>query len=234
MVQLVISTGGKGERLLPLTKNILKPMVKIVGKPVLHHLVEWAKNNEFKEIIMLNGHMANEVINYFKDGKKFGIDIKHSTELHPLGSGGAIKFAKPFINDTFVYVNGDTVCDIDLKKMLEFHKNNKAEITILAHESSHPEDSDIIEIDKNGRATKFVSKHEDHKGAGKIGNSGLCIMEPEIFDLMQQEIFTLETYLYPKILENGVKMMVYQSDEFIHDMGTPERLKKCEEYLKSK
>ena len=116
---------------------------------------------------------------------------------------------------------------------MAFHEQNGADITILVHESLHPHDSDIIQIDATGKVQKFVSKHDDHTGAGNLSNAGLCIMEPGIVNLMTKDVFTLETYLYPKILENHLRFFAYQTEEFIFDIGTVERLKKCEEILMS-
>ncbi|MBS3152114.1 nucleotidyltransferase family protein [Candidatus Woesearchaeota archaeon] len=233
-MKLFINTGGKGTRLYPLTKDIPKPMVNICGKPILHYLVDWAKNNNIKEIIMMNGYKAEKVIEYFKDGKEFEIDIKHSNEPQPLGSGGAIKFAKNYIDETFVYISGDLLCDIDLKKIIKFHKENKGDMTITLFQTDHPHDSDIIKIDKNNKVIKFISKHDNHAGAGNLSNSGLCIIEPKIIELMDKEIFTFETEIYPKAIEKNLRILGYVTNEFIEDMGTPERFKKCEEYFKSK
>ena len=218
---------------MPLTKEIPKPLVKVADKPVLHHLIDWAKKYDIKEIIMMNGYKADKIIEYFKNGENFNMKIYHSNEPYPLGSGGAIRFAKNFIDKEFTYISGDLLCAVDLKKMIEFHKKNNADITILVHKSSHPHDSDILKIDKEGKVEKFVSKHDDHTGVGDLSNAGLCIMSPKILDLMAEEVFTFETYLYPKILENKMRFYGYNSEEFISDMGTFERLKKCEDFIKN-
>ncbi|MBI2631631.1 NDP-sugar synthase [Candidatus Pacearchaeota archaeon] len=230
-MKLLINTGGKGERLYPLTKNIPKPMVNVAGKPILHHLIDWAKTNLLNDIVLMNGHLADKVIDYFKDGKNLGVNITHSTEPYPLGSGGPIKYAKNFIDDRFVYISGDVFCAINFEKMLAFHEKNNADITVHVHKSSHPHDSDILQIDETGKVQKFISKHDDHTGAGELSNSGLCIMEPIILGLMDKEVFTFETYLYPKILENGLGFFAYHTEEFIADIGTPERLKRCEDFI---
>ncbi|HIH14787.1 MAG: hypothetical protein QT08_C0009G0031 [archaeon GW2011_AR17] len=233
-LKLFIAAGGKGERLYPLTKDIPKPMVPICGKPVLHHLVDWAKENNICEIIMLSCHFSEKIIDYFKDGREFGIKIHHSSDPYPLGSGGPLRYARKYIDDTFVYLSGDHICTVNLKNMLEFHKKNNGNITVLVHKSTHPWDSDVLQINGEKKVVKFISKHDDHTNAGDLTNSGLCIIEPEIIGFADQEKFDFETYLYPRILEADAKMLAYESDEFMSDMGTPERLKKCEDFLKSK
>lgn len=231
-MRLFINTGGKGERLYPLTKEIPKPLVRIRDKSVLHHLVDWAKKYDIKEIVMMNGYKTEKIREYFKDGQYLGVNIFHSDEPYPLGSGGAIKFAQKHVNGEFVYISGDLLCTVNLKKMISFHKKNNADMTILVHKSDHPHDSDILKIKEDGRVEKFVSKHDDHTGTDDLSNAGLCIMHPKITELMDKEIFTFETYLYPKILEKNLRFFAYHSEEFISDMGTFDRLKKCEDFMR--
>ncbi|MDP3919125.1 MAG: GDP-mannose 4,6-dehydratase, partial [Nanoarchaeota archaeon] len=234
-MKLLICTGGKGTRLRSVTNDeIPKTMVPINGKPVLEHLIEWAKKYGIKDIVMLNGHLSSYIEDYFGDGNEFGVNIEYSVEPYPLGSGGPIRYAAKYIDGPFVYISGDHICEVDLNDMIAFHKNNGADMTVLVHKSSHPWDSDILQLNENSKVEKFVSKHDDHLGAGDLSNSGLCIIEPQILMLMDKELFTFETYIYPKVLYSGMRMMGYQSEEFMSDMGTPERLKKCEDYLQSK
>ncbi len=231
-MKLFISTGGKGTRLSFLTKDIPKPMVQIAGKPVLHHLVEWAKKYNIEEIIMLNGYKSEVIVDYFKDGTSFNIPIKHSNEPYVLDSGGAIKFAQKYISGPFAYISGDHLCDVNLHNMIAFHNKKESQMTIFVHNSTHPQDADIIKVNENNQVIKFISKHADHTDAGKLSNAGLCIIEPEIMGLMNKEVFNFENYIYPKAINQNFKIMAYTTDEFIADMGTPERLKKCEEHLK--
>jgi len=183
-MKLFINTGGKGERIRLLTylstDDLPKPMVEICGKPVLHHLVDWAKSNEINEIVMMNGYKHEKIMEYFGDGSKFGVKISYSNEPHALGSGGPLKFAKNHIDGRLIHISGDHLCDINLKKMIEFHEKNNSQITVLAHKSSHPQDSDILNIDENGKVKRFISKHDDHNDAGDLTNAGLAIIEPEI------------------------------------------------------
>ncbi len=233
-MKLFIATGGKGKRLGELTKDLPKPLVPVAGKPVLHHIVDWAKKNPINEIVMLNGYKADKIVEYFEDGSKFGIKIVHSNEPHPLDSGGAIKFAEKHIDSQFAYISGDHICEVNLNKMIGFHKNNISDMTVLVHKSTHPWDADILQINNNNEIVKFVSKHDDHTNAGDLSNSGLSIIEPKILDLMDKEIFNFENYLYPKMLERKMKLMAYVTNEFMADMGTLERLRKCEEHLLSR
>ncbi|MBR9705254.1 nucleotidyltransferase family protein [Candidatus Pacearchaeota archaeon] len=233
-IKLFINTGGIGNRLLPLTKDIPKPLIEICGKPVLHHLVDWGKSHGVNEFVMLNGYKYEKIIEYFGNGDKFDVSIIHSNEPNPRGSGGAIKFAQKHADDKFFYISGDLISEVDLIKMRDFHEKKNSQMTVFLHESSHPNDSDILKVDSEGQIIRFVSKNEDHTGAGNLGNAGLALMELDIFDLMNKEVFNFENYLYQRVLDNQKRFYGYITDEFIHDMGTFERLKKCEDFLKNK
>jgi NDP-sugar pyrophosphorylase family protein len=104
-------------------------------------------------------------------------------------------------------------------------------MSIVLHESSHPEDSDILKLDEHNFVEKFISKHDDHTDAGCLGNAGLCIIEPEVLEYMEKDVFTFETYIYPKLLDDDEKIYGYVTDEIIHDIGTVNRLKKMENSL---
>lgn len=233
-MKLLINTGGLGKRMMPLTRDIPKPLLKLNGKPMLEHLVDWAKENGIFELVFLTGHMSDKIKEYFGNGEKFGVQIEYSFEDSPLKSGGAIKNARKFVDGTFAYISGDLYTEVNLKKMIEAHKKHNAIMSIFLHQSNHPEDSDIIQVNEVSEVVKFVSKHDDHTGAGELGNAGLVIMEPEVFDFMKEDVFTFETYLYPKLIEGGKYIHGYVSEEYIHDIGTIERLEKTERYMNSR
>lgn len=230
-MKLFINAGGIGTRLYPLTKDIPKPMVKILGKPVLEHLINWAKKNGITNIVMMTGYKSEVIEEYFKDGKKWGVSIEYSVESHPLGSGGPIKLAQKYIDGPFFYISGDQICTVKLKNMIEFHEKNKADMTVYVNKTGHPQDSDTLRVDAKGRVTHFLTKFEPKDPKDNLSNRGLCIIQPKILNLMDKEIFNFENEVYPKMLAQGMNLMAYKTEEFMEDIGTPELLKKCEEYL---
>lgn len=236
-MQLLINTGGKGTRLYPLTIDLPKPMLPIEGKPVLEHLVAWAKQYGITEIIMLNGFKHEMIEEYFGDGTKFGISIKHSNEPKPLGSGGPLKYVhdQGLISKTepVIFISGDVICHVNLNKMIDFHKKHNAILTILVHKSDHPQDSDLIQIDQQARVTSMIKKGTLQPGQQfqNLTNAGLTILEPKVFDYLTDEKFTYEHYVYPKLIQAGEPVYGYDTNEYIKDMGTPQRLEKVTKYL---
>lgn len=239
-MKLFINTGGKGVRLLPLTQDIPKPMVKINGKPILEYLVLWAKKNGITEFVFLNGYKHEVIEDYFKDGRKWGINIIHSNELEPLGSGGSVKNAKKLIDGTFILISGDLICKLNLTKIIEYHNKSKKNgniMTVVVQKTAHPEDSDLIKFNDKLRITEFLDKKNNlnlkNDNSGHYSNSGLFIIEPEVMNFIDEKKFTFETVIFPKLLLYEKYLSAYIADDVIEDVGTHQRLSKSEEYLKN-
>ncbi len=228
----MINVGGRGVRMGSVTGKVPKPMLELAGKKILEWLVGWAVESGFEGIVMLCGYKSDVVIDHFGDGRHFGIPIEYSVESEPLGSGGAIKLAAEFADGRrFAYISGDLFCRVDFPRMARFHEKKRALMTVAVHKTSHPEDSDILEVGEDGLVVRFVDKNGDHAGAGDLGNAGLCVMEPGVFDYMEPDVFTFETYLYPRLIDAGERVAAYVTEEVIRDLGTPERLDRMEREL---
>ncbi len=234
-MKLVLTVGGRGVRLQPLTHDIPKPMLRMAGKPVLEYAVEWARRNGIKEIIMCSGYLAKHVEDYFGDGKKFGVKIKYSIEKEALGTAGPLKLAKDLIGDDhFIMLHGDVLCKVNAAPLIDFHLKNNAICTLVIHKSSHPEDSDLIEVDKDGKVAKFWMKPHPTMPPTDLGNSGMHVFAPEVIDLIPEGKYSMEKELLPKLVNNGHKVFGYHTEEFLKDMGTPERMKQMENMIKER
>lgn len=130
----VIVAGGRGERLRPLTNDVPKPMIEIVGKPLLQYQIEWLKFYGIKDILITTCYLPEKIQEYFGDGKKFGVNIRYFTENEPLGTSGALKENIDFLNESFVVLYGDIITNLSLISLIDFHKKNNALGTIVLHE----------------------------------------------------------------------------------------------------
>lgn len=232
-MKLVLTVGGKGVRLQPLTYDIPKPMLKLANKPVLEYAIEWAKRNNIKDIIICSGYLSKHVEDYFGDGDKFGVSIKYSVEKEPLGTAGPLRLAKELIgNEDFIMLHGDILCKVNAQPLIEFHKNNKAMCTLVVHESSHPEDSDLIEMNKGGKVITFWKKPHTAKPPTNLGNSGMHIFSPKVINFIPKGKYSLEKELIPKLVEFNQRVFAYNTEEFLKDMGTFERMKLLEKMIK--
>ncbi len=206
--QALILVGGLGTRLKPITETVPKPMVEIEGRPFLEYKIESLKKYGIKKFILCVGHLGHIVEEYFGDGKRFGVNISYSYEKDDLlGTAGAIKNAEDLIKDTFIATNGDTFLDIDFKKLIEFHENNKNSFTMVIADATHPKAQELVEL--NGTTIlrfykRDTPEHENHlRFTNKpLANGGAYVMSREILNyIIPNKKVSLEQEVFPKILE---------------------------------
>ena len=231
-MKLVIIAGGKGSRLG--RSDIPKPMVQINGMPILEYQILLAKKYGLTEIYILSGYKSECIINYFNDGRKWGVSIKHFVEDKPLGTAGSIISIEKFLTERFMVFYGDTIMDINLKKMIEFDKKANSIATLLVHPNDHPYDSDIVNIDEFNNIIEFIPKTDKRLIKPNLVNAALYILSPEILNyIIKNELCDFGINVFPKILSNNKIIKAYHSAEYIKDMGTPDRLLKISSDVKN-
>lgn len=231
-MKTVIMAGGKGTRISSIASNIPKPMIPINGMPVLEREINSLRNQGFKDIIITVGHLGNIIMDYFGDGSNispitgepFGVKIEYYFEKEPLGSAGALFKIKDKLTDDFLLLNADAIFDVDFNRFVEFHKKHQGLVTLFTHPNNHPYDSGLIIDDGNGSVKRWLSKEEDRPKYYKNRvNAGLHILSPKVLDI---EVSTTKVDLDRQILKplaGTGKMFIYDSPEYVKDMGTPER-----------
>ena len=233
----VIMAGGKGSRLLSITNDeIPKPMVPVDGKPLLEYQVEKLKTYGIKKIVMIVGHLGEKIVDHFKDGKDFGVEIDYIFEKEPLGTAGAFYYLKDKIDaKDFMLVFGDIFFDMDFDRMENFHFKNSALTTLLAHPNGHPYDSDLIQTDDSGRVIGFDSKHNvrDYWYDNMV-NAGIYIINKELLDLVKEPVKTdFEKDILANQVKLGANIYAYHTPEYVKDVGTVDRINATVEELKS-
>ena len=233
----VIMAGGKGSRLLSITNDeIPKPMVPVDGKPLLEYQVEKLKTYGIKKIVMIVGHLGEKIVDHFKGGKNFGVEIDYIFEKEPLGTAGAFYYLKDKIDaKDFMLVFGDVFFDIDFDRMEDFHFKNSALTTLLAHPNGHPYDSDLIQTDDTGRVIGFDSKHNvrDYWYDNMV-NAGMYIINKRLLDLVKEPVKTdFEKDILANQVKLGANIYAYHTPEYVKDVGTVDRINATVEELKS-
>lgn len=220
----VIMAGGKGTRLQSIASDIPKPMVQVLGKPILEYQINSLVKCGIKDITLIVGHLKEVVMDYFGDGHKFGIKIKYIEETEPLGTAGALYYLKDQKED-FILLFGDLMLDIDFDRFMRFHEERGASITLYGHPNAHPYDSDVITIDNNNKVTGIFSKKVKRNFYyHNFVNAGVyCISVNILKDISTPMKMDLEKDIIARLIEKG-KVYAYKSTEYIKDMGTPERL----------
>lgn len=230
-MEALIMAGGFGTRLSDITKGeIPKPMAIIAGKPIMEWAIICLKKYGVNNLYVSVSYLSEKIVEYFGDGSKFGVKINYIKEETPLGSGGALYYLKNKVSGDFIVCSGDTIFDINIKKMLAFHKKRKAKITLLTHPNNHPYDSDIILTDRNDRVKGILLKntHEQEYCKNNV-NAGFFIISSttlDYFDTLKK--VNMEHDFVLSVIKSGQKVCAYKSTEYIKDVGTPERFYKTQ------
>ena len=241
--------GGKGTRLSSFANDKPKPLVSICGKSILQHEIECLSKQGFKEIVLTLSYKADQIIEYFGDGSRFGVNLEYYIEQHPLGNAGALfKLLDNGVisaNEDFLLLNADSMFSVDFNKFILFHKNMAGLATLFTHPNSHPYDSGLI-VAKNGLVMGWLTKedlrpewYKNRVNAGlHVLNSNILIQSGIDSKLLGEkngeEVFKvdLDRQLLKPLAGTGL-LAAYDSPEYVKDMGTPERLKQVERDLDS-
>ena len=241
-MKTVIMAGGKGSRIAAVRSDIPKPLMPIDGIPVLEREITSLVSQGFDDIIITVSHLGHKIIDYFGDGsgcssitgKPFNAKITYFVEDTPLGNAGALFQIKDQLTDDFLLLNADAVFDIDFKRFVHAHYEFGGLVTLFVHGNSHPYDSGLLITDENNSVLEWLTK-EDKRPEWYFNcvNAGLHVVNKQV---LEQVIDTPKIDLDRQILKplaGKNKMFVYNSPEYVEDMGTPERYEKVQRACKN-
>lgn len=227
-MKAVIMAGGKGTRLRPLTCNKPKPMVPIVNRPMMEHIIYLLKKHGFEEVWITLFYLPELIQNYFGDGSEFGMKINYSLEESPLGTAGSVKQIINNINDTFLVISGDALTDINLEEAIKFHKEKKAKATIVLTKVSNPLEYGVVIADPKGEVKRFLEKPGWGEVFSDTVNTGIYVLEPEIFNLFETgKEFDFSKNLFPMLLDKGELIGGYVADGYWSDIGNLEQYRQA-------
>ena len=212
--------GGEGTRLRPVTSNQPKPMVSIVGKPCMEHILELLREHGFVDIVVTVAFMPQAIRSYFGDGENLGLNIQYSVEESPLGTAGSVRLASDVLDETFLVISGDALCDFDLGKIVEFHKEKGAAVTIGLKSVENPLEFGIVVTDEDGRVERFLEKPSWGQVFSDTINTGIYVLEPEVLrHVPTDRPFDFSKELFPLLLEMGRPIYGYVCDGYWQDIG---------------
>jgi histidinol-phosphate phosphatase family protein len=197
-----------------------KPMIPVCGKPILQHQVETLTKQGITDITLIVGYKAEVIQRHFGNGAAFGARIDYIAEDEPLGTGGALTLLPR--EDTLALF-GDLYCEVDFERLIRFHREKQAYITLFVHPNSHPRDSDIVAVDGENRVTAWYSKNESRGELRNLVSAGIYVFSGDALPAGKAVKRDLERDLILPALPEG-KVYAYRSAEYVKDMGTPERL----------
>ena len=186
-MKAVVMAGGEGSRLRPLTLNRPKPMVPMVDRPVMGHIVELLKRHQITDIVVTVQYMANVIQDHFGDGSAFGVNITYSLEDRPLGTAGSVKRAQSLLQEPFLVISGDAVTDIDLTKVCAYHKFTGSIATMTLTRVPNPLEFGVAICDEAGYVRELVEKPSWGEVFSDTVNTGIYVFDPAIFDLIESD-----------------------------------------------
>jgi mannose-1-phosphate guanylyltransferase/phosphomannomutase len=220
--------GGEGTRLRPLTSNQPKPMVPVVGKPCMEHIVELLRRHGIEDVIVTVAFLPQAIRSYFGDGEGLGVNIEYSVEESPLGTAGSVRLASGRLDETFVVISGDALTDVNLERVVEFHREKGAAVTIGLKSVENPLEFGIVVTDDDGRIERFLEKPSWGQVFSDTINTGIYVLEPEVLrHVPTDRPYDFSKELFPLLLEMGRPLYGYVFDEYWQDIGNLEQFRQA-------
>ena len=224
MIKALILAGGKGARLRPLALHIPKPIVPLANIPFLFFQIDRIKLAEITEIILSLSYQPRKITDIFGDGRQYGVIMRYTHEDLPLGTAGAFKAAENLIDDTTIVLNGDILTDIDLREVLRFHREKKAEATIVTTRVMNPSGYGLVETGRDGRIIRFTEKPPEDEVIGDTINAGIYILERSTLDRIPSgDAQSFERELFPAMAHESARIFAYPMQGFWQDVGSPRK-----------
>lgn len=229
-MKAVVMAGGEGTRLRPLTSNRPKPLVPILNKPIAQHIIEHLKRAGINDIVVTLYYLGEEIQRYFGDGSDMDVNLIYSVEETPLGTAGSVKQAEEHLKDgTFVIVSGDALTDLDIEKALAFHRAKGAEATLVLKPVPNPVEFGVVMTEPDGRIVRFLEKPDKAQVFSDSANTGMYILEPSVFELMESgKNYDWSQDIFPRLLEEGRPIYGYAMEEYWCDVGSLEQYRQAQ------
>ncbi len=222
-MKAVIMAGGEGTRLRPLTSNAPKPMLPLANRPMMEHVINLLKQHGFDEIVVTVAFLANHIKTYFGDGSEFGVKMSYADEPVPLGTAGSVGNARHLLDETFMVISGDVLTDIDLGQVLAYHREKNALATIGLTPVENPLEFGIVITREDGTIERFLEKPTWGQVFSDTINTGIYVLEPEIFDYIPEgRSVDFSGEVFPALLAAGKPMYGAVVEGYWEDVGTLE------------
>ncbi len=222
-MKAVVMSGGFGTRIQPLTNSIPKPMLPVMNRPMMEHIIRKLKKIGIDDIIVLLYFKPEIIKNYFGDGSRFGVKITYVLPDADYGTAGAVKCAQKYLDDDFIIVSGDLVTDFDFSKIIEYHLQRSAKITITLTSVENPLQFGVVITDHKGRIKKFLEKPGWGEVFSDTINTGIYVLKPEILDFIPENIsFDFSKDLFPRLMQEQMILWGYTAKGYWRDVGNPQ------------
>ncbi len=219
-LQAIIMAGGEGVRLRPLTLDRPKPLVPVLGEPVMGYSLKLLKRHGLLDVAATLLYLPHAIKSAFGKGEKYGVRLRYFEEAHPMGTAGSVRLSQGMVADTFVVLSGDGLTDCDLSAAISFHQSRKAMATLVLKSVPIPLSYGVVITDGTGRVQRFVEKPDWSKVFSDQVNTGIYILEKEVLGLIPEEgAYDFGKDLFPKMVREGMAVYGYPMSGYWCDIG---------------
>lgn len=222
-MKAVVMAGGEGSRLRPLTIARPKPMLPVVNRPVLGHILHLLKQHGITDVVITLQYLATQIQDYYGDGKALAMNIEYAIEETPLGTAGSVKHAQALLDgdEPFLVISGDALTDFNLTALLRFHRDRKALLTMALYRVADPLEYGVINVREDGRVAQFMEKPSWGGVTSDTVNTGIYVVEPRLLDHLQNgQHVDWSQDIFPRLLSRGEAVYGYIADGYWCDIGT--------------
>jgi mannose-1-phosphate guanylyltransferase/phosphomannomutase len=232
-MKAVIMAGGEGTRLRPLTINRPKPMVSMVDRQALHHIIALLKLHGITDLVITVQYLANAIQDYYSDGSNYGVNITYSVEGTPLGTAGSVRNAEQLLQEPFLVISGDALTDINLSEVIREHERTGAMVTLALARVPTPLDYGVVITDEEGQVKQFLEKPSWGEVFSDTVNTGIYVLDPQVFEYVEKDRkLDWSRDVFPRMLRDGHRLMGYVASGYWTDVGTIEEyMRACSDYL---
>jgi mannose-1-phosphate guanylyltransferase/mannose-1-phosphate guanylyltransferase/phosphomannomutase len=228
-MKAMVLAAGLGTRLKPITFGIPKPMVPVIDRPCMAHLLTLVSKHGFTGAVANLHYFPDTIRDYFGDGSAFGVDLEYNFEPELLGTAGGVRAVKDTLTEDgepFLIISGDALTDVDLTKLIERHKSHGGVATLTVKRVDDTREYGVVLHDSDGRITGFQEKPDPEEALSDLGNCGIYVFSPEIFDYFpESEFVDWANDVFPVLLENDVPFYIHEISEYWNDVGSLRELR---------
>lgn len=228
-MKAVILAGGEGKRLKSVTGELPKPMVPLIGMPVLERIVGHLRRAGFTELCCALCYRPEVIRDYFGDGSRFGVHMEYREQTEPIGTAGSVLQCRDFYGDEdFLVMSGDAVTDFDLAVLMERHKRARAAATIALHPNAEPLQYGLVLLDRDSRVRHFVEKPDWPQVVTNLVSTGIYVLSPKAMRYVPEgQTFDFAKDLFPMLLSGGERILGVPMEGYWCDIGTPRAYYQC-------
>jgi mannose-1-phosphate guanylyltransferase/phosphomannomutase len=223
-MKAIVLAGGFGTRIQPLTNSVPKPMLPILNRPMMEHIIIKLRDElGITDIGILLYFKPDIIKDHFKDGKNLGVNIEYFLPDDDYGTAGAVAFAREFLDETFIIVSGDLVTNFDFKKIKKFHEKKKSQLTITLTPVENPLQFGVVIANEEDRIEKFLEKPSWGEVFSDTINTGIYIIEPDVLDLIPfRQNYDFAKDLFPDMMKRDIALWGCPLKGYWRDVGNPE------------